>query len=416
MLTVEYPMLLPEIEAIPMGLIPIVLRKTDALPKLIVKASKETLLTAKINKGFKIYIAPIHIGSQQTYGLISAFYDTEDEPLMLYTPIFDDAVMRQLVKMIQGLRLECHCFDEHSRELLAYTCGIEVPPATRQRLIDSAILPFSMDLARASLDQMQLWFALRKAEDDREAISINFDESLMPEDIFIMDSRPENHRVTGSPTVTFSELERQEPGAFQEQDIARLLQQLFHPEHIFLNPKRVDNGEEVADLLVITDAELIVVQAKDSPNIERIMRTLIARKKKTTMGAVTKAASQVKGALRYIRSNELLSMKIDGKTMTLDTKGLEFRGLIVVKELFNDDFDQYTPLLMEVFKDSGVPCIALDYFELVSYVRGLDADGFFGAFNRVFSHGLETGMFPRLRILSPPEQEAGADDIPAGQG
>ena len=412
MLTVEYPALLSEIASIPMGLIPIVLRKPDAPPKLIVKASKETLLTAKINRGFKIYVIPVVVGDQQTVGLISAFYDTEDEPLIIYTPIFRDAVMEQLVKMLQGRALDCHLFDEHSRELLGYTCDVVVPELTRQRLQDIALLPFSLDSARMAHNQMQHWFSFRTVGDDAQAISIDFRESLMPEDIFIIDSRPENHRFPGGPTVTVSELERKEPGSFQEQDIARLLQRRFHPEHIFLNPKRTSDGEEVADLLVITDAELIVVQAKDSPNIERIMRNTIARKKKTTLGALTKAASQVRGALRYIRSTSPLELELEGTRVTLDVDGLEFRSLIVVKELFNDDFDQYSPLLLEVHKETEVPCVVLDYPELVSYVSGLSTDGFFEALDRVFSYGLQTGMFPRLRIFSFPEAK---EDVEADQ-
>jgi hypothetical protein len=411
MLTIEYPALASEIERMPMGIIPIVLRNPNVLPKLIVKAGKETLLTAKINNGFKIYVIPVVIGNHETFGLVSAFFDTEDEPLIIYTPIFQDAVMGQLVKMLQGASLDCHFFDEHSRELLGYACDVIVPEVTRQRLSETQVLPFKLEFAKSAHSQMQRWFALRTGGDDEQTINIKFRERLMPEDLFIMDSRPENHRFPGSPAVSFSELEREQPGSFQEQDIARLLRRLFHPEHIFLNPKRTADNEEIADLLVITDSELIVVQAKDSPNIERVLRNSVARKKKTTEGALTKAANQVKGALRYIRSKSPLELKIDDTTVTLDVDGLEFRSLIVVKELFNDEYDKYTPLLLDVYKETDVPCVVLDYPELVSYTSGLNTEGFFEALDRVFSYGLNTGMFPRLRIWSLPEPEdAGSPD------
>jgi hypothetical protein len=413
MLTIEYPALVPEIERLPMGIIPIVLRNPNFPPKLIVKASKETLLTAKINSGFKIYVVPVIIGAHKTFGLVSAFFDTEDEPLIIYTPIFQDAVMGQLVKMVQGTNLDCHLFDEHSREVLGYACDVIVPEVTRQRLSETKVLPFQLEFAQSAHNQMQLWFALRKASDDEQAIAIDFRESLMPEDLFIMDARPDNHRFPGSPAVSFSELQREQPGAFQEQDIARLLQRLFHPEHIFLNPKRTTDNEEIADLLVITDSELIVVQAKDSPNIERVLRNSVARKKKTTVGALNKAASQVKGALRYIRSKSPLELKVGDTVVKLDVDGLEFRSLIVVKELFNDEYDEYTPLLLDVYKETDVPCVVLDYPELVSYASGLDTEGFFAALDRVFSHGLNTGLFPRLRIWSFPEPEDVGDQTKA---
>jgi hypothetical protein len=405
MLTIEYPSLAPEITRLPMGIAPIVLRKPDAPPKLIVKASKETLLTAKVNGGFKIYVIPVVIGEQQTFGLISAFFDTEDEPLIIYTPVFEDDVMGQLVKMLQGQILDCHLFDEHSRELLGYACDLVVPEATRWRLESSKLLPFGLESAKAAHNQMQRWFSIRTADDDEQAISVRFRESLMPEDLFIMDLQPENHRFPGGPAFTFSELEREEPGSFQEQDIARLLQRLFHPEHIFLNPRRTTDGEEIADLLVITESEIIVVQAKDSPNIERVLRNSIDRKKRTTEGALTKAANQVKGALRYIRSTSPLELELDSRTVKLDLSGLQFRSLIIVKELFNDEYDRYTPLLLDVYRETNVPCVVLDYPELVSYTSRLSTDGFFEALDKVFLHGLQTGMFPRLRIWSFPEPE-----------
>jgi hypothetical protein len=112
----------------------------------------------------------------------------------------------------------------------------------------------------------------------------------------------------------------------------------------------------------------------------------------------------VKGALRYIRSTSPLELGLDGRTVKLDLSGLQFRSLIIVKELFNDEYDRYTPLLLDVYRETNVPCVVLDYPELVSYSSGLSTDGFFEALDKVFLHGLQTGMFPRLRIWSFPEQ------------
>jgi hypothetical protein len=46
-----------------------------------------------------------------------------------------------------------------------------------------------------------------------------------------------------------------------------------------------------------------------------------------------------------------------------------------------------------------VPCIALDYAELLMYTSHLAGEeGFFEAYNRVFEVALERGEFPRLRM------------------
>ena len=67
--------------------------------------------------------------------------------------------------------------------------------------------------------------------------------------------------------------------------------------------------------------------------------------------------------------------------------------------------DAYSQLLRGVYKETNAPWVVLDYPELVSYISGLNTDRFFEALDLVFSDGLRTGMFPRLRIWSFPEPE-----------
>jgi hypothetical protein len=214
-----------------------------------------------------------------------------------------------------------------------------------------------------------------------------------------IDTRPEYHLYRGSPQFSFSQLERQEPGTFQEQDIARLLKNLFSPEQIYMNPLRITDREEIADILVITESEVIVVQAKDSPNIERVLKNSLDRKKATTQNALRKAISQVSGAIGYLRSMSPLKMVVCRETPEIDISSRTVRALIVVKELFNDEYSGYTPRILKLWKEAQIPCIALDYAELQMYATHLSGEeSFFQAFDRVFSHGVKTEQFPRLRI------------------
>ena len=83
MISVRYPDLIPFIQDIPFGLIPIDLEE-DGARTLLVKTTKEAVLAVKINKVFSIYFVSIEINQRQTYSLVSAFFDNEDEPLIIF--------------------------------------------------------------------------------------------------------------------------------------------------------------------------------------------------------------------------------------------------------------------------------------------------------------------------------------------
>lgn len=144
---------------------------------------------------------------------------------------------------------------------------------------------------------------------------------------------------------------------------------------------------------------MFFVQAKDSPNIERILRRPIDRKKTVTTKALKKAAGQMRGAFRYAKSESPIPMIVGGKTVEISLEGLAFRALIVVKVLFMDEYSVYTPPLLNLARELSAPCLPLDDPELHMYTRHLnDEEAFVEAWDRVFTHGVESGMFPRLRF------------------
>lgn len=398
MLTILHPEIMPLVRDLPMGLMPCWFPK-DSRPKLVVKASKETLLAAKMNLGFKIYIVPLLISDVRTIGLVTAFFDDQDEPLVITTPMFKEAPEHDLRRLLIGGDFDVHFFNENSHELLGYEAKVLCAASTRDHLQSSALLGFDLASARSAIDQMGMWFGLRTDSDDLAAISVAFGESLVPDDIFIQDMRPENHSYQGSRPFSFTQLHREEPGAFQERDIVQLLSRVFAPEEIYLNPLRVTDKEEIADILVITRSRAIFVQAKDSPNVEKILRNSISRKKATTVKALTKAIDQMRGAFRYARSKSPMQMIVGESIVEISLEGLELRALIVVKELFTDEYSVYSPPLLSLAKELSVSCIPLDYPELHMYTMHLDDEGdFVEAWDRVFTHGVQTGMFPRLRF------------------
>ncbi len=78
------------------------------------------LLAAKVNRGFKVYVVPVTLASQETIGLVSAFFDDEDEPLVIFTPLFEEDRARDLIDVLKHSTLDIHFFDELGRELLGY--------------------------------------------------------------------------------------------------------------------------------------------------------------------------------------------------------------------------------------------------------------------------------------------------------
>jgi len=399
MLTLLHPYILPVIQDYPGGLLP--LRVSDGTIKLVIKAPKEVLLAARMNRGFKIYVVPVDLRGVKTCGLISAFFDDADQPLILQTPLFEADDVRDLVTALLMPELDVHLFDEHGRELLGYHATLDQVSQTRDllRSTASALRPFSMEAAREVFDQMPRWFSLRGPDDDAASITFNFRETLVPDDLFIQDLRPENHSFQGSAPFSSTTLVREEPGAFQERDIALLLQRIFAPNEIYLNPKRITDGEEIADLIVASATHVIFIQAKDSPNTEKVLKNALDRKRATALKSLRKAVGQLRGAFRYSRSGSPMRMMVDGSVVEMPLDGKQLRGLVVMKELFSLDYSKYTPPLLQLSEESGVPCVPLDYPELHMYTAHLsDEDSLVGALDRVYAVGRNSGRFPRLRL------------------
>src|SRR5690349_12729550 len=74
MLTIRYPQVMPKVYRLPIGLLPLFFGNDDNRPKLVIKAPKEAILAAKLNRGFKIYVAPILLQHKRTIGLVTAFF------------------------------------------------------------------------------------------------------------------------------------------------------------------------------------------------------------------------------------------------------------------------------------------------------------------------------------------------------
>lgn len=366
---------------------------------LVVKLTQQYLLTARMNRGFKIYVVPLDTDEGSTIGLLSAFFEDDDNPLTVWTPLSDDDHTAIILRALRGSSLTVRLFDEHDRELLGYEATVELPLVPHVRLEHGKLLELSHELAHRMHEQAEDWFNARASQDDQEAISINFHAPLYDENRRYIDDRPDLFKFNGAKGLAEVRLEKEEPMQFQEIDIVLLLQRVFKPVNIYHSPRRHNDNEEITDVIVITDNLCLLVEAKDSPNTEKQIGNKLDRKRATTKKHLNKACNQLSGAIGYLDRARPLVMRMDTGDVVLDLGNRSILCLAVVRELFLPDYPDYSARLYELHDDIELPCIALDYGELVQYTTFCNSeDAFVGAYFEVFNHALKREGFPRLRF------------------
>lgn len=375
-LTVTNPEVLDWLVDMPVGLLPI-RRVGDSRVILVVKASREVAQTARLRGEFRLYLVPVHAGGLATHGLVTAFFDDHDEPLIIWTPLINEEMPRSLVGLLSLSSFYVHFFDEHDRELLGFR--VENPDARRFRVLSDAIrfLSPTLDQARQALDGMQSWFRARSPSDDAAAFTIRLRERLFPDRL---EENVEN------------------PGDLNEPDIAMALRRPFRGDQVFSNPIRADNGLEFVDVLVATTKTLLLIQAKDSPPESGLTRT-IDRKRATAVKHVRKATAQLKGAINHLRSGKSIEIITERKRRRVSMSGRDVFGLVLVKELFDPDRPDCSPLVLTVFDETGTPCVLLDHteFQQLTFFRTAE-DSFVGALEEIFSAARAEDAFPRSRF------------------
>ena len=401
-LTLNNPGIISELANLQVGLMPMRRRNGNLL--LIIKCSKEMILTAKIRKGFRFYLAPIQIESLQTYGLITAFFDDHDEPLTIRTPLVEEEMVAEIFELLSLARFEVYFFDEHNREMLGYS-------VRNNRAADFRSISSNIRLASPEKfleydhrmgwfdDQMLSWFGDRDSVDDRKSLAIDFDEALFPDDPNIQNARPTVNSYHGRKGPMHTILERENPGPYSELDIVQALQRVFASDQIYLNPTRPDDGREFVDILVATPKNLFLIQAKDSPNTEEILNRPITRKKSIAVSHLEKAVAQMRGSISYARSCVPLKIAVNNKRHEIPIGGRDVVGLIIVKELFDDEFAVYSRHAFKLFEDTGVPCLILDYPQFHAYTLNRQTeDSFIETLKYVLAFARKNNKFPRVRF------------------
>lgn len=378
MLTVLHPELYQDVLGYPIG----VMAAPDpdgGSPYLIVKATKEFILAAKVSEFFKVYVCPVLLDGKETRALVFAFFDDEDEPLTIRTALVDDVESHRLLDALLSPCVKTHFFDEHGREFLFYEAQLDVPEATKNRLESITWAKGSFALVHEMLYKAAFWFSLRTPQDDDEAITVRLGNSPYGDSIAIQDARLSLHQHHGAKGFSTSFLEREEPGRFQEEDIIKCLAMCFAQGQIYHSPLRTIDREEICDVMVISDDRILIIQAKDSPNIERIAQQKMSRKRSAALSAFRKALNQIRGAESYIGAgNETLRFILDGEEVSIDIGSKNPFAIVILKEVFERDSEEYANGLNTLMTERNLPCYVISYgllFELCYRVH--DAENFF---------------------------------------
>ena len=401
MLTITNPEVVRALADWPGGLNP--MYKTDARRMtLIVKSMREIAAAAYVRRFCRLYLIPLRVGDVNTCGLVTAFFDDHDQPLTIRTPLFDEEFTRDVFEVLSSDSFDMHFFDQNNREL--FGARVENPDTARFRSItkEFRFVHGTIDIARQFHDDMTIRFATRSASNDKAAFTVNLVETLFCHNL---------------------DMQSQNPGDSNERDIETCLQRSFANGDVYRNPVRADNGREFVDLLVATKKTVLLFQAKDSPANEASLNRSIARKIATAEAHITKAASQLKGSIGYLKSADSVEIIADRQRFEVSASGRQLFGIVIVNELFDQERSSCSSVVIAVSKKLGVPCLLLDYpeFQQLTFFRG-DEESLVAALWDSFSVACEYGEFARMRfglrtegpVVYPPGRAASASGSTTG--
>jgi len=409
MFSLDHPEILTHLGKLIYGFQPV--QFPDGRYCLIIKAGKEFILTARLNEGFKIYLVPDMATSGRSLGFMTAFFDDADEPLVLFTPLYAaDDMLRDLAGALSQDSFDLYFFDEHDRELMGTRAAVRDVARFRLAMAETRFPTLDMDDLAATYEAMGGWFGLRDADDEDQAFAVELGDRLYSDDMMIIDARDEAYDFQGSDgLVMVTSLERDEPGAFQERDIVALLRRAFPGEAVFLNPVREDSGKELTDVLVVTDDVVLLVQAKDSPNTEASLRRSIDRKRAVIRSHIDKGAKQLRGALTYVLERDSIVLRTPNGPRTVEVADRAVVGLVVVREMFDDDYKACSAPVLEVAAICEQPCLLLDYAALHLMALRLPSPArLINGLYQMFAAATEHGEFPKPRFSGAPQEEAPA--------
>jgi hypothetical protein len=375
-LTVLHPEAKPLIRDFAGGLMPLRLGDDEQF-SLVVKTQKEAILAAKMNGGFSFYLPILPSTTVITTALITAFFDDDDQPLNIRSPLFgDDSFSHSILDILSYDEVDIYFFDEHNYEWMSFRAALEDGGSCLISEEKIRLLSYHPKTARSIHQVLVSWFGQRTPEDDERAIQVVFKDALAPNDIFVLDVTPVMNGYLGSSGLRHDTLTRTDPGYFQERDISACLLRAFEPQNIMMNPRRKDTFKEILDHLVLTDDVALLIQAKDSPTTEAGISRTLERKRLSTHSQINDAIRQINGAARYLDREPIAKLVVGGRDVEVSIGERRVIGLAIVKELFDDEGEAYVVACSKLSGLNGGGMI-MDYNSFHAFTHHFDSAGGF---------------------------------------
>lgn len=185
-----------------------------------------------------------------------------------------------------------------------------------------------------------------------------------------------------------------------------MLGRVFDEQCIYLNPIRDDTGKELTDVLIAADDAMLFIQAKGSLNSEAALRRTVERKRAATRAHVHKAARQLRGAMSYGATTKTLATRTTDGPAILPTGDRLFWGLVVVREMFDDNYAACSASVLGLVESLGFPAILLDYSSLHVLVQNLLTPArFTKGLGTMFETAIQNQRFPKPVFLGPARQD-----------
>ncbi|WP_411561634.1 hypothetical protein [Pseudomonas shirazensis] len=359
---------------------------------LIIKTSKESILTAKLQGVFKFYLAPAQISGQPCMAVVTAFFDNADSPLTILSPLIAGERLPEALEKLPNAFDVCF-FDEHNREVFA--CNAYAELSAFRAALQSCAKAARSDGVEL-MQRAHEWFAWRSDDDDCRAIPVKLSDTLLPVDVVHYNMREDSHGYLGSPGFSRSTLRRPEPGAQQELDIIMLLQRVYTPSQIVHSPVKVADNEELVDIAVAGAHCTLLIQAKDSPNTDQTLKSSLERKQTKSVSQLKVGLSQLGGAVSSLQRNPNLKLAGNG-VLDTDLTARPLVGVVIVKELFPGRFDVYSELAVKTMGKFGLPVVFFDYPEFERITRHCTSEKeLLSAFDQILGAVTQTGLYPRI--------------------
>lgn len=394
LLTVLHPEVRPLIRQLHSGLMPLRLGAEERL-SLVVKTQKEAILAAKMNGGFAFYLPVIPSTTVTTTALITAFFDDQDQPLTVRTPLFgDDSLSEELLEILEYDEVDIYFFDEHDYEWMSFRTSLEDGGSWLRSGEEMYLLSYHAETVKSIHQALTVWFGQRTSHDDECAIRAVFKSELFRNDVVVLDMTPQVNSYQGSAGFRHDALTRTDPGYFQERDISACLLRAFAPEKVMMNPRRRDTFKEILDHLILTDTLAILIQAKDSPTTETGIQRTIDRKRRAAHGQIKDAIRQINGAAKYLGREAVAKLVVGGQDVDISIGTRRVIGLAIVKELFPDEGGAYTAACADLGKLSGGGLV-MDYFSFHLFTHHFASEAAFTeALDVLIQRTKTAGWFP----------------------